>query len=56
MCTVLIPPGVNPIAFNKYVSILQEVVHRFLQTIRRVNCTEKVKTPVLKWAAIAPSV
>jgi len=25
MCTVLLPPGVNPIAVNKYINILMEV-------------------------------
>jgi len=28
MCTVLLPPGVNPIAFNKYIVSLNELLRQ----------------------------
>jgi len=56
-CTVPLPPGGNSIAVNKYIiSFLREGVHRLHQTLKWVHCTEKVRTPVLKWAVIAQSV
>jgi len=30
MCTVLLPPGVNPIAFNKYINIWPLLINKIL--------------------------
>jgi len=37
MCTVLLPPGVNPIAVNKYIIIVVRVIIIIITTILKIS-------------------